>query len=80
MRRYLTGLLCCFGAIIYVLFYTLENRGASSYFGGTGRTASWRSTRAALSKPWPFVLLGVTSMSVYASPRRRGKKRAVRFR
>ena len=30
MRRYLTGLLCCFGAIIYVLFYTLENRGASS--------------------------------------------------
>ena len=30
MRRYLTGLLCCGGAVVYLLFYTLENRGASS--------------------------------------------------
>ena len=30
MRRYLAGLLCCSGAVVYLLFYTLENRGASS--------------------------------------------------
>ena len=28
MRGYLTGLLCCSGAVVYLLFYTLENRGA----------------------------------------------------
>ena len=27
MRRYLTGLLCCGGAVVYLLFYTLESRG-----------------------------------------------------
>jgi len=30
MRQYLTGLLCCSGAVVYLLFYTLENRGGSS--------------------------------------------------
>ena len=30
MRGYLTGLLCCSGAVVYLLFYTLENRGDSS--------------------------------------------------
>ena len=27
MYRYLTGLLCCGGAVVYLLFYTLESRG-----------------------------------------------------
>ena len=38
MRRYLTGLLCCGGAVVYLLFYTLEkNRGASRRLRGASR-------------------------------------------
>ena len=37
MRRYLTGLLCCGGAVVYLLFYTLENRGARRLRGASPR-------------------------------------------
>ena len=43
MRRYLTGLLCCGGAVVYLLFYTLENRGARRLRGA--------SPRALISQP-----------------------------
>ena len=35
MRRYLTGLLCCGGAVVYLLFSTLENRGARRLRGAS---------------------------------------------
>ena len=35
MRRYLTGLHCCGGAVVYLLFYTLENRGARRLRGAS---------------------------------------------
>ena len=37
MRRYLTGLLCCSSAVVYLLFYTLENRGARRLRGASPR-------------------------------------------
>ena len=52
MRRYLTGLLCCGGAVVYLLFYTLENRGARRLRGASPR-ALISSSHGSSTNPKP---------------------------
>ena len=49
MRGYLTGLLCCSSAVVYLLFYTLENHNGSGVSSSALRRLRGASPRALIS-------------------------------